>query len=61
MIERLSERNAKIMALIDKKLAEIDTPEKAMAELIACGIYTEAGELHPEYGGPALPPAPTGE
>lgn len=49
----LAERNAKIIEAIRATTKEATrTPETARAFLIAEGIYTEDGELAPEYGGP---------
>lgn len=45
-------RAAVIKALKQYTTANTATPEKARAALIREGIYTKAGRLRPEYGGP---------
>lgn len=50
------ERNETIKKMIRDHTERVTvSPEAARASLIADGVYTEAGELRPEYGGPSLP------
>lgn len=45
---------AAVKALLERRLAwaKTATPEECRADLIASGIYTPAGDLAPQYGGP---------
>lgn len=48
-----NERNIAIKSLIKSHTARVTaTPETARASLIASGIYTKSGDLHPSLGGP---------
>jgi hypothetical protein len=48
-----SERNDAIKSLIKSHTARVTaTPESARASLIASGLYTKSGDLHPLLGGP---------
>lgn len=50
-----SERNTAIKSLIVDHTRRVTvSKEVARTSLIASGIYTEAGKLHPSFGGPAL-------
>jgi hypothetical protein len=49
-----SERNSAIKSLIKDHTARVTvSKEAARASLIASGIYTKSGELHPSLGGPS--------
>ena len=49
-----NERNNAIKSLIKSHTARVTaTPEAARASLIASGIYTKSGDLHPLLGGPS--------
>jgi hypothetical protein len=45
-------RTAILKAIADYTAEHTKTPQAARAALIREGIYTPAGELRPEYGGP---------
>jgi hypothetical protein len=50
-----SERNQAIKnAILAHSRKALASPEAARSSLIASGIYTKNGDLHPNYGGPAL-------
>lgn len=53
-MQSISERNKKILDLIDEYTKSATTSQKTAREtLIREGIYTKTGQLRAEYGGPA--------
>ena len=50
-----SERNQAIKNAISAHSRKtLSSPAAARRSLIASGIYTKSGDLHPNYGGPAV-------